>query len=368
MIRSARRYLKHVPWPLVQLKSIAKISAGGKLKLTKSNAYVEKGFTAFSAAGPDGFVSECEHTGEAVILSAIGARCGKAFFASGQWTTLANTCIIRADTEKIDHRFLWYLLNDETYWHRSGTAQPFISPYDIRNAWIPLPPYLQQLSLVEKLDNLHKNCDQQKIQWQHYQNLYKAFCQKLQSKQLIATPYDMHRLRDIVRLSMGEVILARDRTPTGVPVFSADNSPKPWGFLTNPRRIYPKGTIVIAARGSIGNPRLPDLEQYTSTQTTMALFPSQRVLPHYLHAFLKGLDFMRHTAVQAVPMLTIAEFGSVQIPLPSLTEQQRIAEIFEGIEKSVSLQKQCFTEYSVLCEAFKRKILYFDPPIMHTVQ
>ena len=161
---------------------------------------------------------------------------------------------------------------------------------------------------------------------------------------------------------MGEVILAKDRTPEGIPVFSADNRARPWGRISAPKRVYRRGTVIVAARGNIGNPRLPDLEQYTSTQTTIALFPSEKILPKYLHAFLQGLDFLRHTAIQAVPMLTIAEMGSVRIPLPTHTEQKRIKQIFETVEKSISLQQQCFEKYTLLAEAFKRQSLFFDPP------
>ena len=141
MIRCMHIALTDIPqdWDKTQIKKIAtKICAGGKLKLTKSD-YLSKGIPAYSAAGQDGYVHEAEFSSLGVIVSAIGARCGKSFYATGKWTTLANTQVILANESKCLNRFLWYLINDEQYWHRSGTAQPFIKPSDIQNAWIPSP-------------------------------------------------------------------------------------------------------------------------------------------------------------------------------------------------------------------------------------
>jgi type I restriction enzyme S subunit len=79
-------------WPTKKLGEIAEIYQGGRSGITKKD-YVEKGFPAFSAAGQDGFTKEAYDSGFAVILSSIGTRCGKCFYAEGKWTALANTQI-----------------------------------------------------------------------------------------------------------------------------------------------------------------------------------------------------------------------------------------------------------------------------------
>jgi type I restriction enzyme S subunit len=103
----------------VALSEIAGIKGGGTLKLSGKD-FVASGIPAWGTGGQNGFVATAEATGPAVILSAIGARCGKCFYVDGEWTTLANTQIIRPDTAVVDTRYLWYQLNDEGRWHRSG--------------------------------------------------------------------------------------------------------------------------------------------------------------------------------------------------------------------------------------------------------
>ena len=98
------------------------------------------------------FVNVFEFEQPGVVVSAIGARCGKCFYATDKWTTLANTQSYFGRRIQNAKSLLWYLINDESYWHRSGTAQPFIKPTDIQNAWIPVPPPNEQKQIVDRLD------------------------------------------------------------------------------------------------------------------------------------------------------------------------------------------------------------------------
>jgi hypothetical protein len=67
--------------------------AWGNTSITKAS-YVPNGAKAFSAAGNDGCVVNAEHRGPGIVLSAIGARCGKCCWADGDWTAIKNTITI----------------------------------------------------------------------------------------------------------------------------------------------------------------------------------------------------------------------------------------------------------------------------------
>lgn len=110
----------------------------GNTSLTKSS-YVECGFTAYSATGPDGFVKHAEHNGFGIVLSAIGARCGKTFRAEGKWTAIKNTITIIPDSWKTNPWVLHALLADEAAWPKRGAAQPFIALGDARPLPVRLP-------------------------------------------------------------------------------------------------------------------------------------------------------------------------------------------------------------------------------------
>ncbi len=135
----------------VQLQEFCRIVQGGRLGLS-GNDFVADGFPAYGAGGMNGFLPTYEFEEPAVILSAIGARCGKCFYAHGRWTSLANTQLIFPDPHRADPKFLWFQLNDERRWHRSGTGQPFIKPADVKTHRVFLPPLAEQRRTVEVLD------------------------------------------------------------------------------------------------------------------------------------------------------------------------------------------------------------------------
>jgi len=117
-------------------------------------------YPGFSAAGQDVWLSHWEHEGEAIILSAVGARCGKAFLAHGKWSAVANTHIIWLLPKIIYPRFALLCLNNEALWIRSGGAQPFVKVRETLERPFALPPLSEQHRIVAKVDELMTLCDQ----------------------------------------------------------------------------------------------------------------------------------------------------------------------------------------------------------------
>lgn len=142
-------------WRASRLQDFCTFTQGGRLGLTKQDNFQNAGVPAYSAAGQDGFVDRVEfHDTRAVVLSAIGANCGRCFYAEGNWTTLANVQVIIPNPNEVDARFLFYRVNRDDYWPRSGSAQPFVKPSDIKSCWVALPELVEQNSIARVLDTL----------------------------------------------------------------------------------------------------------------------------------------------------------------------------------------------------------------------
>ncbi len=142
-------------WRASRLQDFCTFTQGGRLGLTKQDNFQSAGVPAYSAAGQDGFVERVEfHDTRAVVLSAIGANCGRCFYAEGNWTTLANVQVIIPNPNEVDARFLFYRVNRDDYWPRSGSAQPFVKPSDIKSCWVALPELVEQNSIARVLDTL----------------------------------------------------------------------------------------------------------------------------------------------------------------------------------------------------------------------
>lgn len=122
---------------LAQLKEVCEVS-WGDTSVTKAS-YVDAGYPAFSASGCDGFLPYFDHEGPGIVLSAIGAQCGKTWFTRGKWSCIKNTIYIKSKSSDADTQYVFYALSDPNVWPKRGAAQPFISQTDARNVEIPLP-------------------------------------------------------------------------------------------------------------------------------------------------------------------------------------------------------------------------------------
>lgn len=148
-------------WALTRLDSVLQNHSGNS-KLIKGKQFDAPGegrFPGFSASGQDVWLSHYEEEGPAIIISAVGARCGKCFFADGKWSAVANTNVVKFDTEAISHRFLWYLVNDEDFWVKSGSGQPFVKTKASLERTFALPPLPEQHRIVAKIEELFSELD-----------------------------------------------------------------------------------------------------------------------------------------------------------------------------------------------------------------
>lgn len=118
----------HTEWQIATFADVVQHHAGnstlikGKLSQSKRIGL----YPAYSASGQDVWCDHYEHEGDAIIVSAVGSRCGKAFAATGKWSAIANTHVVWPRPDVVDLRFLGFFINDEDFWLKSGTGQPFV--------------------------------------------------------------------------------------------------------------------------------------------------------------------------------------------------------------------------------------------------
>lgn len=139
-------------WPLVRLGDIADVS-WGDTSTTKA-AYVDQGFPAYSASGRDGNLPHAAYERTGIVLSAIGANCGRTWLAKGHWSCIKNTIRFWSTSERADTEFLYWVTSARATWPIRGSAQAFISQGDARNVLVRLPPIDVQRRIAHILGTL----------------------------------------------------------------------------------------------------------------------------------------------------------------------------------------------------------------------
>jgi type I restriction enzyme S subunit len=124
-------------WKILELDEIADIQ-WGDTSTTKSS-YITDGFIAYSASGPDGFLDYYDYDRVGIVLSAIGANCGKTWYVRGKWSCIKNTIRFWAKNDNLTTEFLYFASINPDFWPRRGAAQPFISQGDAKKIKILCP-------------------------------------------------------------------------------------------------------------------------------------------------------------------------------------------------------------------------------------
>lgn len=139
-------------WRRRRLGEVADVN-WGDTSTTKAS-YSEVGFPAFSASGMDGHLPYADFDRTGVVLSAIGADCGKTWLAKGKWSCIKNTIRFWATDPEVDTEFLYWLTRDPSFWPKRGSAQPFISQGDARAVEIAYPRLPEQRAIAHILGAL----------------------------------------------------------------------------------------------------------------------------------------------------------------------------------------------------------------------
>jgi type I restriction enzyme, S subunit len=345
-------------WTVVSLADVAKITSGGSLKLSGRD-FVESGVPAWGAGGHNGYVPVSESEGPAVILSSIGARCGKCFYVDGEWTTLANTQIIDPRPERVDARFLWYQLNDERRWPRSGSGQPFIKPSDVKGHQVVLPPLDEQRRIAQVLDAANTLRRQRESSVQLVDQLRRAVF--LSTTLHPEDSWPVGAVADLADDSSGGIrtgpfgshLLHSEFVNEGVAVLGIDNAVANefrWGaerYITHTKyqtlrryTVHP-GDVLITIMGTCGRVAVvpDDVGLAINTKHLCCIsLDRTKCLPEFLHAYFlehpSARQFLMARAKGAIMAgLNMAIIKELPVCLPPMKVQRQLASHLAEVDR-----------------------------------
>lgn len=114
------------------------------------------------------------------------------------------------------------------------------------------------------------------------------------------------------------------------------------------------GTTIVGRKGTINKPIYVS-ERFWNVDTAFGITPNEKLLSKYLYFFCLSFNFKKLDKSTTIPSLAKRDLLDIDIPVPSLAEQQRIVakieELFSELDNSVAALKQTKAQLSVYRQA-----------------
>ena len=344
---SGERYrlgiVRTAAWPMVPLGSVA-TSKGGNNNVIKGTLATENDgtlFPAYSATGQDVFSPQYDYDGEGVVISAVGARCGKCFLASGQWQAIANTHVLIPDQSKVLTKYLYLFVNDENFWVKGGAAQPFVKVSASLELQIPLPPLDVQKEIVAEIEGYQKVINGARAVLDHYRPHIP-----------IHPDWPMVLLGDVFKLSSGRGLTQTNMKEGRYPVYGGNGRTG-----THSEYFLETANIVIGRVGAYcGAVHITEPKAWVTDNGLYVTKFKQQINLGYLAQVLIQLKLNQFAKVGGQPSISQTTVYEGAIPLPPLATQQAIVAEIEAEQALVAANRELITRFEKKIQATLARI------------
>ncbi|MEE1094147.1 MAG: restriction endonuclease subunit S [Bacteroidales bacterium] len=388
-------------WNCSKTKFFTRISSGDGIsneELQDGGEYEVLG----GGSGIMGYHNNYNIDGDNLIIGRVGA-CGYVKRTNGKRYVSDNALIMRITSNTLLFNYLYYVLTSaELSRLNTSTAQPLITATKVYNVSIPIPSYAEQQRIAEFLDRKCAEVDEMiALQEQIIEEL-KAYKQSVITEAVtkglnpdvpmkdsgslwigeIPTNWNLTRIGDVGEYKkgpFGSAITLDMFVPKGehtIKVYEQQNAiKKDWtlGYYYLPVDYFEsclKGfevlpnDIIVSCAGTIGEVyQLPmEVERGIINQALMRMRINSTInLSYFLYIF--DLILKREaerssngTAIKNIPPFSI--FKKILVPLPSLEEQQKIADYLD--EKCADIDSLIQTKQSKIdsLKEYKKSIIY----------
>ncbi len=339
---------------IVKLSTICKNLDFKRRPVTASDR-IKGRFPYYGASGIVDYVDDFIFDDEYLLVSEDGANLKArvtpiAFSVSGKiWVN--NHAHILKFMDRATQKFVECYLNSislEKY--ITGSAQPKLNQESLNSIQIPLPPLSIQQEIVSKIENYQRIIDGAKQVVEAYKPQIdinpdwemvelKGLCEKILSGGTPSTENSSFWNGTIPWISSADIIDIKTATPRRfINEIAIQNS------ATN---LIPKGNVIVVTRVSLGKLFLNDFDVCISQDSQGLVLNKALVKPEYaLYVLLEKVQHFKNssqgTTIQGV---TKQQLSSIQIPLPSIEEQERIIQQIENVQQLVNANKELITIY-----------------------
>lgn len=296
------------------------------------------------------FLSKTKLNPGDIILSNIGARLGTVFRVPNLNKPMnlgPNAILIRA---KKSDDYIYYWLESEFGQKiiksiTTVTAQPKFNKTDLRNSLIPLPPLPEQQRIADILSSVDTAIEKTVAIIDKTKELKQGLMQELLTKGIghnefkevrigvkkykIPQKWEVNKLQNCCEVCYGksqnDVLDEKGKYPilgTGGLIGYANN------YLFN------KPSVLIGRKGTIDKPQFIN-KPFWTIDTLFYTKIYENTEPKWLYYYLNYYDLSLLNEATGVPSLNRKNLYNLDIPVPPLAEQQKIASILSSVDNKI---------------------------------
>ena len=311
-----------------------------------------------------------------VLICVVGATCGKINLgidcAIGR-----SVAAIRPIPDKLDQRFLWYLMQGRVEQMRSGSqgsAQTVITKKMINNLEVAIPPLEEQRRIVALLDEAFAGIDTAIANTKKNLANARELFESVVHSTLNAGKEGWHRY-SLAEACTIESKLVDPREPEfqNLPHVGAGNMVSKTGEIVDVMTAKEEGlksgkfyfdqSVVLYSkiRPNLMKACRPDFEGLCSADVYPLIPNTEVVTRDMLFHILMGPDFTEYaisgSARAGMPKVNRGHVFAYELPLPDVNEQRRLTEVIDAIACQCEVIQNSCSQKLVTLQNLKQSML-----------
>ncbi|MBN56319.1 restriction endonuclease subunit S [Thalassolituus sp. UBA3500] len=332
----------------------------------------EHPYPCFGGNGIRGFVAKNSHDGKHLLIGRQGALCGNVQRTQGKFYATEHAVVVTpSDGINVDWAFhLLTLMNLNQY--ASKSAQPGLAVGIIQSLEIPIPcPNNPQKSLeiqaeiVRILDaftamtaELTAELNLRKQQYNYYRDQLLSFEEG---------EVEWKTLGDVLHMRAGQhisasKIMSNASDEHSYPCFGGNGIR---GFVES--KSHDGDHLLIGRQGALCGNVQRMKGQFYATEHAVVVTSSGEIDIDWAFHMLTVMNLNQYASQSAQPGLAVGKLQGLTIPVPSLAEQKRIANILdkfdaltnsitEGLPREIELRQKQYEYYRDLLLSFRNSV------------
>lgn len=301
---------------------------------------------------PSGYSDKYNETANTITVSQGGASAGYVNFIKVKFWLGAHCYAIKLKSNILDNKFVFYCIKQQEnklMQSQEGAGIPSLNRKKLNSILIPVPPLPVQQEIVRILDSfseLEKELETREKQYEYYRNQLLSFGEGGD----YANNVKWAKLGNVAEIYDGTHTTPR-YTESGVKFVSVENISDLYATTKyistddyNKYKTKPRINDVFMTRiGSIGSCAIVDKNEDLAYYVSLALIRpnTEKILSKYVKYIIESKigkkELAKRTLMMAVPIkINLSEIGKIQIPLPPLSEQERIVAILDKFDALVN--------------------------------